>query len=144
MGAEGSSGTPTFKQIITQKQRPNLKEGVRIGGMDSKMQNSRKNKEKKPMVPDKTYNTSEIRNKEVQNRANAKDKAAAKLKPSGNEEEQPAEDKEPNSNDKGQPEKEGETRANPNKTSTNNNACKPKKTDNLRVIINDPEIQAYR
>ena len=39
---------------------------------------------------------------------------------------------------------EGETSANPNKTSMNNNACKPKKTDNLRVIINDPEIQAYR
>ena len=94
MGAEGSSGTPTFKQIIMQKQTRNMKEGVRISGMDSKTQNGRKNKGKIPMEPDKTDKTAEVRKVEEQNRANTKDKTVAKLKPLWNEGEQSEEDKE--------------------------------------------------
>ena len=112
--------------------------------MNSKMQNGRKNKEKTPIMPDKTENTSEVRNKEKQNREDTKDKMAAKFQPSGNEEERPKEDKEPKNNNEVQPKKEGESSANPNRTPMTSNACKPKKKDNLRVTITDPEIQAYR
>lgn len=47
MGAEGSIGTLTYKQIIMQKQRQQAKEGVRISGYDRFKQNGGKNKEKK-------------------------------------------------------------------------------------------------
>ena len=46
MGAEGSIGIPTYKQIIMQKQRQQAKEGVRISGNDRLKQSSGKNKEK--------------------------------------------------------------------------------------------------
>jgi len=41
-------------------------------------------------------------------------------------------------------EKECETISNPSNNSTSSGICKPKKADTLRVVILDPEIQAYR
>jgi len=35
MGAEGSIGTPSYKQIIMQKKKKNVREGVRISGYDA-------------------------------------------------------------------------------------------------------------
>jgi len=64
MGAEGSSGTPYFKKVILQKQQQNMKQGVRIEGLNNTMQNSRKKKDKTPMMSDKTENSTEVRNTE--------------------------------------------------------------------------------
>eukprot|EP00253_Pinus_taeda_P024056 PITA_24056 len=143
MGAEGSSGTPSFNQVILQKQQQNIKEGVRIEGLNNRMQNNRKKNDKTPMMSNKTENTTEDRNTEKQNRAGTQDKTDAKSQPSENGDEGPKEYKEPKNKSKVQPEKEGESSANPNRTSVNSRTCKPKKKDSLRVTITDLEIQAY-
>ena len=143
MGAEGSSGTPTFKQIIMQKQRQN-KKGVRISGLDNNKQNDRRNKEKIQGETDNPNSPTEGKGKVDEILTGTKDKIASIIKSSKNEERQAEEDGKQTNNRKGKPEKEGETSTSPNRYSSSNGVCKPKKTNNLRVVINDPEIQAYR
>lgn len=137
MGAEGSSGTPSFKQVLLHKQQQNMTEGVRIEGLNSSIQNSRKKEEKKPMSSDRTENTTGDKDTERQNRAGTHDKTNATSQPSENEDEGRRNDKIP-------PEKGGEASAIPNRNPMNDSACKPKKKDSLRVTITDPDIQAYR
>lgn len=144
MGVEGSSGTPTFKQIIMQKQRENKYEGVRISRLDNNKQNDRRNKEKIQGETDKPDSTTEGKGTVGESLIGTKDKITSIIKSSENEERKAEEDREQTDNGQGKTEKEGETSTRPNIYSASNGVCKPKKTNNLRVVITDPKIQAYR
>lgn len=121
-----------------------MKEGVRISGFDSNKQNGRRNKEKKQVETDKPDSTTEVKGKGDESLTSTKDKNGSILKLTENEERQTEENREQKDNRQGKSEKEGETSTSPNRYSTTNGVCKPKNTDNLRVVITDPEIQAYR
>lgn len=61
-----------------------------------------------------------------------------------NKEKKTGENREHTVNKQGNKEKEEYTSLKPNKNSTTNEIYKPRKADNLRFVITDPEIQAYR
>ena len=103
MGAEGSSGTPTFKQIIMQKQSQNKKEGVRIFGLDNHKQNDRRNKEKIQWETDKPDSTTKGKGKVDESPTGTKDKITSIIKSSENEERQAEEEREQTNNRKGKP-----------------------------------------
>jgi len=144
MGAEGSIGTPTFKQITMQKQQKEMKEGVRISGYDGFNRNSGTNKKKK-QVEDKDLDSStEVRGKEEEEMDNNENKTTTGQNLIDNKEKQSEEGREKANNKRENKEKTGDNSLGPNKHPTTNGSCKPIKPDNLRVIITDPEIQAYR
>lgn len=61
MGIEGSIGTPSFKQIIMQKQRQKVQEGVKISGYDSFKQSGGKNKGKKQVEDNESRSNTQIK-----------------------------------------------------------------------------------
>eukprot|EP00253_Pinus_taeda_P033737 PITA_33737 len=89
-------------------------------------------------------NEKRMKGPETENLTGAKDKTPLIINSSGNEKRQVDDERKQIGDRQGKPVKEGEPSSNPNKLTSSSGAYKPKKTNNLRVVITDPEIQAYR
>lgn len=144
MGAEGSIGTPLYKQIIMQKQKKNMREGVKISGYDGFKQPGGTNMKKKQAEDNDQDSNTEVRGAEDDGLGNNENKATLGQKMTDNKERQSQEERENADNRRENNEKKGDTSWSHNKHPTTNGICKPIKTDNPRVVIMDPEIQAYR
>lgn len=68
----------------------------------------------------------------------------AQGKNTANKEKQLKEDGEKEEGSQEKAEEKKETISNPSNNTTTNGTCKPKQVETLRVVIMDPEIQAYR
>lgn len=121
-----------------------MKEGVRIFGFDRTKKKGGENKEKKQGENDTPNSHTEVKGKGDEGVKSNEDKNSSGQKLTENKERQTEENREKRDNRPGNPEEEGETSTSPNRYSTINRVCKQKKIDNLRVVITDPEIQAYR
>lgn len=144
MSAEGSIGTPTYKQIIMQNQRQQAKEGVRITGNDRLKQSGGRNKGKTQVEDNDTSSNKILERKEAEGLEDNEDRNASGQNLTGGKEKQPGAEEVPTANRRGNKEKEGGTSSSPNKETTTNGICKPRKAESLRVVITDPAIQAYR
>ena len=138
MGVEGSNGTPSYLNALLQKQTDGKSNGVRITGLDSLTTDRQMNKGKKPMGSNKQGNSRDFRSQMKLNKTNPENKVAPTPTASGKTGEQKEENREQNDNEKEILGKAGETTADSQKKNASNYICKPKKSDTLRVIIDDP------
>eukprot|EP00253_Pinus_taeda_P012372 PITA_12372 len=143
MEVEGSMGTPSFKQIIMQKQRKNVR-GVRVTGYDGFKKPGGTNKKKKQAKGNDQDSNTEDRGAEDDRPGNTKNKATTGQKMTDNKGKKAEEERENADNRQENKGMKGDTSSSHKKHSPTNEICKPIKTDNLRVFITDVEIQAYR
>lgn len=121
-----------------------MKEGVRISGYDGFKQIGRTNKKKKQGEDNFPDSNTEVREIEDEGLENAVNNTTSGQRHTKNKEKQSEEGGEEADNEWENKEKKGDSSSSLNKQPTTNGICKPIKTDNLRVVITDPEIQAYR
>lgn len=112
--------------------------------MDNSKQPGSGNRDQTQGNTDKTKEIVQGTGPETDNLTGAKDKTPLIANSSENEKRQGQDERKQTGNRQGRPEKEGEPSSNPNTLSSTSGACKPKKTNSLRVVITDPEIQDYR
>lgn len=144
MEAEGSMGTPSFKQIIMQKQRKNVSVGVRITGYDGFKQPGGTNKKKIQAEGNDQDSNTEVRGAEDDRPGNTENKATTGQKMTNNKGKQAEEERENADTWRENKGTTGDTSSSHKKHPPTNGICKPIKSDNLRVVITDLEIQAYR
>jgi len=138
----GSIGNPSFKQIVMQKQA--AQEGLKITGYDKLKQDNGKSKEKKQKGLRETSSNPKMKEKESDGKENSEKKDITGQKHTSHKEKQIKEGGEWEEGTQSNEEEKQETVSNPSNNTATSGACKPKKSETLRVVITDPEIQAYR
>lgn len=138
----GSTGTPTYRQTVMQKQK--AQEGFTIIGSEarkdrggtSRGRTSQGNKVSKPNPEMPGIVTNGQENPETRSEAGQTGSAPIIT---------PSEGENTRKEGKGSPENENKLEAsNPSPNNTSQGVCKPKKKDTLRMVLSDPNIQAYR
>lgn len=114
MEAEGSSGAPSFKQIVLQKQNNERKEGVRITGLDNSIQPGSGDRGQSQGNTDKKKETTKGTGPETDNLTGAKNKTPVINNSSENRKRQGQDERKQTGNRQSRPEKEGEPSSNPN------------------------------
>jgi len=138
----GSTGTPSFKQVIMQKQK--AQEGFKITGYGERKENSGTSKEKKQKMQTETRSNPKMKEKVSNGKENRDKRVDADQRDTVPTNTQTEEEEEHEAEKQSRDEKEKETAPNPSSNKATQGACKPKKIETLRVVFTDPEIQAHR